>query len=386
MSPTGLGVPLAALSILPARRVRLLENGVVDNLAYADAMAPVPPPLRRALIEAMGGWGPFTVREIANLFEDYEFTESGDVEPEQGVRRTTAAEYLAPIDWEDPDQRGRLLELIEAVLDHYPEHAEDAGGVGTRLRRVLNRVQLVPEAAAGAQAAAFGEPERTTDPDDPFDVWPPGRIRLFFSHTAAHRDVVGSVAAALENWPFVCFVAHEEIEPSLVWKEVIESALSTCQALIAFVSEDFRTSNWCDQEVGWALGRGLVVIPVHLGVDPHGFAGSIQAVPSSLEAAPGETAERIASAITTAVFRGTRPGSALLLDSLTDAIIDQFSASPSFDLTRRRFEFLRRIPRAMWTPERRVRVDAACAENRQIREAGLEAGIGVPDAVRGLWA
>lgn len=333
----------------------------------------------------MGGWGPFTVREIANLFEDVDFTESREVEPEQGVRRTTAAEYLAAIDWDDLGQRERLLALIEAVLDYYPEHAEDTAGVGTRLRRVRDRVRLAPDRAPGAQAAA-SEPERTTDPDDPFDIWPPGRIRVFFSHTAAYRDLVGSVAAALENWPFACFVAHEEIEPSLVWQEVIESALSTCQALVAFVTEDFRTSNWCDQELGWALGRGLVVIPVRLTVDPHGFAGSIQAVPSSLEMTAGETAERIASALTTAVFRGTRAGSVLLLDPLTDAIVDQFSASPSFDLTRRRFEFVRRIPRAMWTPERRVRVDAACRANPQIREAGLGGGQAVPDAVRALWA
>lgn len=349
-------------------------------------MAAVPAPLRRALIEAMGGWGPFTVREIANLFEDYEFTESGQVEPEQGVRRTTAAEYLAQIDWDDPDQRGRLLALIEALLDYYPEHAEDAAGVGTRLRRVRDRVQAAAEPVEEPQAAALAEPERTTDRDDPFDVWPPGRIRLFFSHTAAHRRFVGSVATALESWPFACFVAHEEIEPSLAWQEVIESALSTCHALVAFVTDDFRTSNWCDQEIGWALGRGLVVIPVRLTVDPHGFAGSIQAVPSSLETPVGETAERIASALTTAVFRGTRPGSELLLDPLTDAILDQFAASPSFELTRRRFEFLRRVPRAMWTPERRLRVDTACESNPQIREAGLGNGQAVPDAVRALWA
>jgi len=45
----------------------------VENLPREwKALAPVPAPLRRALIEAMGGWGPFTVREIANLFEDHD--------------------------------------------------------------------------------------------------------------------------------------------------------------------------------------------------------------------------------------------------------------------------------------------------------------------------
>lgn len=351
-------------------------------------MAAVPTPFRRALIEAMGGWGPFTVREIANLFEDHGFEESVEVEPEQGVRRTTAAEHLAAIEWDDAGQRSRLLELADEVLGYYPE-AEDAGqpGPDTRLRRALVRVraeleQRLEELPADDGEAAFG---RTTDEDDPFDVWPPERIRLFFSHTSGHKELVGAIAGVLENWPFACFVAHEEIEPSLAWQEVIESALATCHALVAFVTEDFRSSAWCDQEVGWALGRGLVVIPVRLTRDPHGFTGAIQAVRGSLAEAPELIAERVAAALSTAVFRGTRPGSAMLIDDLADAVINQFCSSGSFDLTRKRFEFLRRIPRPLWTPERRIKVDAACTDNAQIREAALAGGQAVPDAVRALW-
>jgi hypothetical protein len=351
-------------------------------------MASIPTPLRRALIEAMGGWGPFTVREIANVFEDHGFQESVEVEPEQGVRRTTAAEYLALIDWDDASQRDRLLGLADDVLDYYPE-AEDAGqpGPGTRLRRALTRVraereQRLEELPTDDGGAAF---ERTTDEDDPFDLWPHGRIRLFFSHTSAHKQFVGAVAEILEKWPFACFVAHEEIEPSLAWQEVIESALATCHALVAFVTEDFRGSAWCDQEVGWTLGRGLVVIPVRLTSNPHGFVGTIQAVPGTLTDAPELIAERIAAALSTAVFRGTRPGSAMMINDLADAVINQFCSSGSFDLTRKRFEFLRRVPRPLWTAERRIKVDAACDDNGQIREAVLVGGQPVPVAVRALW-
>jgi TIR domain len=337
----------------------------------------------------MGGWGPFTVREIANLFEEHGFEESVEVEPEQGVRRTTAAEYLAAVDWDDASQRGRVLDLGNEVLEYYPE-AEDAGHPGRpgpRLRRALSRVageleQRLEDVTGEDTGATF---ERTTDEDDPFDVWPPERIRLFFSHTSAHKQLVGAIAGVLEKWPFACFVAHEEIEPSLAWQEVIESALATCHALVAFITEDFRMSAWCDQEVGWALGRGLVVIPVRLTSNPHGFTGAIQAVPGSASDAPERIAERIAAALSTAVFRGTRPGSAMMIDALADAVITQFCSSGSFDLTRKRFEFLRRIPRPLWTPERRIRVDTACNANGQIREAGLDDGRPVPDAVRALW-
>ena len=334
----------------------------------------------------MGGWGPYTVREIANLFEDHGFEDTAQIEPEQGVRRTTAAEYLDAIDWNEGDQQRQLQAVIDEVLANYPAEQEEPGDVGARLRRSLARALEAPgEDAEGVEAVGRGY-ERTTDQDDPFDVWPPGRIRLFFTHTSQHKLIVGAVANVLETWPMACFVAHEEIEPSLAWQEVIESALRTCHALVAFVTDDFRGSAWCDQEIGWALGRGLVIIPVRLEADPHGFVGAIQAIPARLNEEPAAVAERIATALATAAFRTTRPGTELLIDPLADAIVDQFCVSPSFNLTRRRFEFLRQIPRALWTPERRLKVETACEDNRQIREAGLDDGGGsVPAATRALW-
>lgn len=151
------------------------------------------------------------------------------------------------------------------------------------------------------------------------------------------------------------------------------------------MTNDFVTSRWCDQEVGWALGRGLIVIPVRLTRDPHGFMGGIQAVPSALSAPASDAAEGIATALTTAVFRQTRPQATMLLDPLADAIITQFSRSSSFDLARRRFEFLRRIPRSLWTPERRVQLETAIDRNRYLRHAELNRGLSISEAVRAIW-
>jgi hypothetical protein len=350
-------------------------------------MAAVPRPLRRALIDAMGGWGPYSVREISNLFEDHGFDDTTPVDPEQGVRRTAAAEYLEPIDWDNADDRGRLLALIDEVLAQYPVEADEPDrGPGGRLRRSLARAIEEAGGRPVGDDVADLEYERTTDLDDPFDLWPPDRIRLFFSHTSQHKELVGAVANVLEKWPIACFVAHDEIEPSLAWQEVIESALGTCHALVAFITEDFRGSAWCDQETGWALGRGLIIIPIRLEADPHGFTGVIQGIPATLADSPAVIAERIATALATAAFRTTRPGARLLIDPLADAIIDQFCRSPSFDLARRRFEFLRQIPKALWTPERRLKAATACEENNQLREAGLDDGGGpIPAAVRALW-
>lgn len=299
------------------------------RISYRDWVpAPVPAGLRRALIEAMGGWGPFTVGQIVSLFDEHGFDESGEVEPEQGVRRTTAAELLEPIDWDDPDQRRRLSTLVDDVLDYYPEGPNDLPGTaGHRLRRAVERARGDPQARAQL-VQPDGQYQRTTNLDDPFDLWPPGKIRLFFSHTSDHAPFVADVARALEEWPpFACFVAHEEIAPSLEWQAVIQSALESCHAMVAFLTDTFGASEWCDQEVGWAMGRSLVVIPVRVTANPRGFLGAVQAVPADQD--PTRLARSIASAVMTAAFRETRPGAGMLRDPLADAIVEQFGRPAS---------------------------------------------------------
>jgi hypothetical protein len=103
-------------------------------------MTPVPRPLRSALIDAMGGWGPYSVNEIHNLFEDYDFFERDLSVEEQGMRRTAAGAFLDCIDWDNAGQRKRLLALIDDVLTHYPvPEGEPDKGPGGRLRKMLER-------------------------------------------------------------------------------------------------------------------------------------------------------------------------------------------------------------------------------------------------------
>ena len=49
--------------------------------------------------------------------------------------------------------------------------------------------------------------------------------------------------------------------------------------MCALLTEGFHESNWTDQEVGFALARGILVIPVKYESAPYGFMGRIQAQP-----------------------------------------------------------------------------------------------------------
>ena len=47
-------------------------------------------------------------------------------------------------------------------------------------------------------------------------------------------------------------------------------------ALTAILMPEFKQSDWTDQEVGFAVGRGVLVIPVMRGLNPYGFISKYQ--------------------------------------------------------------------------------------------------------------
>src|SRR3989338_10334905 len=60
------------------------------------------------------------------------------------------------------------------------------------------------------------------------------------------------------------------------------------EAFVALMTEDFHESDWTDQEVGCAFGRGVPIIAIKLGRDPYGFIGKFQALSCNWDAADVE--------------------------------------------------------------------------------------------------
>lgn len=108
------------------------------------------------------------------------------------------------------------------------------------------------------------------------DFWSERYLRVFISHLSSNKAKVQILANALQVWGLETFVAHEDIEPSREWMIEVEKGLNTMDVLIAVVEPGFKESNWCDQEVGYALGRGVDTIPLRAGLDPYGFFGKYQ--------------------------------------------------------------------------------------------------------------
>lgn len=112
-------------------------------------------------------------------------------------------------------------------------------------------------------------PGEDVDPsnNDRISPWQAGTFRLFLSHTTENRHRAGALRRGLARWGIDAFVAHDTIEPTRDWQETIEVALGTCDALLALLTPDFVTSRWCDQEIGFAVARKVLILPVKLGVD-----------------------------------------------------------------------------------------------------------------------
>lgn len=73
-------------------------------------------------------------------------------------------------------------------------------------------------------------------------------------------------------------MAHETIKPGELWQQEIRAALGSMHAMAALITPDFPASSWTDQEVGWALGSSVYVLPVRRGADPYGFLGEVQGI------------------------------------------------------------------------------------------------------------
>lgn len=122
--------------------------------------------------------------------------------------------------------------------------------------------------------------------------WRTGQFRLFLSHLATFKVQASALQSALNNYAISSFVAHEDIEPAKEWQDEIEASLHSMDALAVLLTEGFKDSNWCDQEVGVAVGRDVLVIPVRKGVDPYGFIGKFQGIQGQ-----GKTVGEVAKAI-----------------------------------------------------------------------------------------
>ena len=205
--------------------------------------------------------------------------------------------------------------------------------------------------------------------------WEAGAFRLFLSHTSDNRQRAGVLREALTPWGVDTFVAHDAIEPTREWQDEIERALRTCDALCALLTADFAESRWCDQEVGFAFARSILILPLKVEADPHGFIGKYQA----LSIPQGATYSAVADLLYTALAKNS-----LTAEAMAPVVVRRFEGSHGFDAARAAFALLREIPRLAWSATMIEQVERAVKENDQIYYGNLPGGRPISEAANEL--
>lgn len=206
--------------------------------------------------------------------------------------------------------------------------------------------------------------------DPPF--WRKRMFRLFVSHLSSEKVFAAQLQEALLPYGISGFVAHNDIEPTLEWQTQIETALATADSLVALLHPAFHASNWTDQEIGFAMGRGLPVFAVRFGQDPYGFIGRFQGFVGG-----GKTPEVLARELFDA-YRKSKQSQ----KRVGEVLLNLFEDSSSFIEAKARVGYLEQLE--VWGSSFVPRLEAAAEANSQISGSW-----GVPERVQVLakkWA
>ncbi|MBX3110240.1 MAG: toll/interleukin-1 receptor domain-containing protein [Fimbriimonadaceae bacterium] len=134
------------------------------------------------------------------------------------------------------------------------------------------------------------------DSDDEDELWKRGLLRLFVSHRSSDRVRLSKLKVKLREYGIDCFLAHEDIQETKAWRDMIKQGLQSCHAMVTVGSNGFKESIWCNQEIGWALCRGILVLPLLAGEPPEGFHSDIQGPTVDL-ANPDDAALKVVKAM-----------------------------------------------------------------------------------------
>lgn len=211
------------------------------------------------------------------------------------------------------------------------------------------------------------------------DMWGDNPVRVFISH--CHEDAVfasGVNDILRKTCGIDAFVAHRDINPSAQWRATIRGALDTAHFVVAILHDRFHASQWCDQEVGWALGRDLPVMPVrrqaHIGPRFDGFMEEHQDL--VLDPTRGSGEHYLAWTILENVVKDERTHNIGV-----DALVEAFVNSPGWNRTRALWAMIEREP--SFESRHLRRFEYAVETNRQVYD-GNYGEVAIPVLLKAL--
>lgn len=256
--------------------------------------------------------------------------------------------------------------LIDLTLNQFGLPTTDTWS-GTMNAYVIEMVSHASDDVLTSLAHHVGIEISTPKPGVIPPFWKDGYLRVFLSHLSDHRQLAGELKEAMEYYGLAAFVAHNDIGPSTEWQNEIETALSTCEVLIALMHDGFKESDWTDQEVGFAMGRGLPVFSVRYNQDPYGFIGRFQAFNGN---------DKTVNDLTMEIFDVLRQHKQVQR-RMAEILVARFESSFNFQNAKDNMTLLEQLN--TWDRNYSERIIKAVENNRQIKDSW-----GVPERVKSL--
>lgn len=244
--------------------------------------------------------------------------------------------------------------LIDATLKQFALPRSDEWS-GSKAAYVLEMLGDAKDKSLVDLAQHVGyETEGTSNPRVEPRFWRKGMLRVFISHLAREKKTAADLQEAMLPLGLSGFVAHNDIEPTQVWQTQIETALATCDTLVTLLHAGFHESKWTDQEIGFAMGRGVPVYSIRYGQDPYGFIGRFQAFNAGRK-----SPETIAGDLFEAYRKDKQTQ-----QKMGETVVTLFEESVSFADAKARIGYLEEME--SWDASYPARIKAAAKSNSQI--------------------
>ena len=104
------------------------------------------------------------------------------------------------------------------------------------------------------------------------------RVFVSYPHEKAAQDFVKRLRQHLVEHLGLNFVYDAQITVGNPFHEEIRAMISTAHLFIPVITPEAATRPWVNQEIGYALGLGVPMIPIAIGDLPSGMAEAVQAV------------------------------------------------------------------------------------------------------------
>lgn len=156
------------------------------------------------------------------------------------------------------------------------------------------------------------------------------RLRIFISYSSKDKILSGLFKQCFETYTgFQVFLAHDDISPALEWELEIIKNLKETDVIIPLITDNYRSSEFTDQELGVGLALNKIIIPIKLSnINPYGFIKKLQALKCHGE--PNDIINAVATIVFVLIYNDKFN---TYKDLVIDSVVEAFYNSNSYKTT-----------------------------------------------------